>query len=232
MRVAVIGAGHVGLVTSAGLASLGHDVMVTDSDRDKMELLRHGDPPFYETGLADLVVREMAAGRLRLSSGYPEPLAHADVVFICVGTPPHAHGEANLLAVERAAIEVARHAGNGTVVVEKSTVPAGTAERIRLIIARERPEARFEIVSNPEFLREGSAIADFLEPDRILVGADSRWAFEVMQRLYEPLTRRGHTLIETDIQTAELAMHACNAFTRAQDLIRKRPGSDLRAGRS
>ena len=212
MKVAVVGAGHVGLVTSAGLASLGHDVVATDSDEEKIGLLLRGEPSFYEPGLAELLVAETAAGRLRFSSHARDALTNAEVVFICVGTPPSAEGEANLLAVERSAIEVARHAPEDAVVVEKSTVPAGTAERLGQTLARERPGATFELVSNPEFLREGRAVRDFFEPDRILVGADSRRGFETMRRLYEPLTRRGYPLIETDIRTAELAKHACNAF--------------------
>jgi UDPglucose 6-dehydrogenase len=141
-------------------------------------------------------------------------LARADVIFICVGTPARANGEANLLAVEEAARTVARHARPGAVVVEKSTVPAGTADRVRRTLMHLRPDIAddIEVVSNPEFLREGTALFDALQPDRILIGASSQEAFEVMRRLYDRLIAQGSALIETDVATAELAKHACNAF--------------------
>lgn len=212
MKVAVIGAGHVGLVTAVGLASLGHRVAGTDSDGERIAQLSRGTVPFHEPGLADLLERQVGTDRLRFSSDVSDAVPEAEVVFICVGTPPRSDGEANLIAVERAARELAGHASDGVVVADKSTVPAGTAERVRLTLSRERPDLRFDVASNPEFLREGSALKDVLEPERILVGAESERAFEVMRHVYEPLTRGGHRLIEVDIRTAELAKHACNAF--------------------
>ncbi len=212
MRVAVIGTGHVGLVTAVTLASLGHEVAGLDADAEKIEVLRRGAMPFFEPGLQALLEEQAAAGRLRFELHAADALPGAEIVFICVGTPANPDGEANLAAVERAAVDIAHHADEGAVVVGRSTVPAGTAERIRETLRRDRPDARFHLVSSPEFLREGSAIRDSLEPDRLVVGADDEAGLAAMRRLYEPLIRTGVLLIETDIKTAELAKHASNAF--------------------
>jgi UDPglucose 6-dehydrogenase len=212
MRVAVIGAGHVGLVTAVTIAQLGHDVMASDNDPEKIAELDEGRAPFFEPGLED-AMRDNSE-RLKFTSVGAEAIADADVVFVCVGTPPRASGEANLAAVEQVAREIARHATGRTVVVDKSTVPAGTARRVLRTLARERPELAesIAVVSSPEFLREGKALEDSLNPERILVGGDSEWAFKTMRTLYRPLLDKGCELIETDIETAELAKHACNAF--------------------
>ncbi|MDQ4143022.1 MAG: UDP-glucose/GDP-mannose dehydrogenase family protein [Actinomycetota bacterium] len=214
MQVGVIGTGHVGLSTCVSLAALGHQVVGTDSDHEKVAMLKAGTTPFFEPGLDELLHEETASGRLLFSSDAHEAIAGAEVVFICVGTPPRVSGEANLKAVEAAAREVARHATGQTVIVEKSTVPAGTAQRLRRTLQRERPDfaVNLEVVSNPEFLREGRALEDSLNPDRILIGAEAGWPFEVMRSLYAQLIADGCPLIETDIHTAELAKHACNAF--------------------
>lgn len=212
MNVAVIGTGHVGLVTCVALSSLGHEVVGTDVDGDKISLLTSGVCPFFEPGLEEALRREMAGGRLSFTPEASEALRDADVVFICVGTPARSNGEANLVAMESSAREIAHHARDGVVVVEKSTVPAGTAERVRTTLARERMGFRFDVASNPEFLREGTALQDTLEPDRIVIGVESELAREMLRRLYRPLTDRGYRLIETDITTAELAKHASNAF--------------------
>lgn len=212
MKVAVMGTGHVGLVTGVALASIGHDVVGTDIDGEKISRLAEGISPFFEPGLDEALRHEMATNRLSFTHAASEALRDAEVVFICVGTPARANGEANLVAMEGAARDIARHGRDGVVVVEKSTVPAGTAERVRDTLARERHGLRFELASNPEFLREGSALRDALEPDRIVIGVESPVASEVLRRLYAPLTDRGHPLIETDIATAELAKHASNAF--------------------
>ena len=212
MNVTVMGTGHVGLVTSVALASLGHRVVGTDVDEEKISRLMEGICPFYEPGLDEALGREMAAGRLSFSLEASQALAEAEAVFVCVGTPARSNGEANLVAMESSAREIARHAPDGVVVIEKSTVPAGTAERVRHTLAQERSGFRFDVASNPEFLREGSALRDALEPDRIVVGVESERARDVLRRLYEPLTDRGFRLMETDIATAELAKHASNAF--------------------
>jgi UDPglucose 6-dehydrogenase len=214
MRVAVLGTGHVGLVTAATLAHLGHDVTGFDSDPRKMEQLRAGTSPFYEPGLEELVAEVVSTGKLTFADGLEDAIPGRDVVFICVGTPARASGEANLVAVEAAGREVAAHVSGRTLLVEKSTVPAGTARRLKTTLVRERPDLQAElaVASNPEFLREGRAIEDSLRPDRILIGADDDWAFDMLRSLYEPLTTKGVPLIETNIATAELSKHASNAF--------------------
>ena len=212
MKVGVIGTGHVGLPTAATLAHIGHDVTATDADQEKIEVLRRGGMPFFEPALEDLVRGEVEVGRLRFTADPAEALTDARVAFVCVGTPPRSSGEANLIAVERSAEIVARHAAGPTVVVEKSTVPAGTAARVAEILARHRSDGALTVACNPEFLREGSAVEDSLRPDRILVGSDSEEALAVMRELFAPLVRDDTRWIETDLHTAELAKHANNAF--------------------
>jgi UDPglucose 6-dehydrogenase len=236
VRVGVIGCGHVGLVAAAALAELGHRVVGTDADLEKLTWLERGEIPFFEPGLPELVAAGRATGRLRFAETIAGAVAGCEVVFICVGTPAREDGSANLLAVETAARTVARFATGPVVVVQRSTVPAGTAHRVRRALAQERPEIHFQVVSNPEFLREGQAIKDSLHPDRILVGANSLAAFEKMRRLYAPLLSTGCQLIETDIETAELSKHACNAFlamkisfANALARICERAGADVTA---
>ncbi|MGH2808688.1 MAG: UDP-glucose dehydrogenase family protein [Actinomycetota bacterium] len=212
MRIGVIGTGHVGLVTCATLAALGHDVTGTDADAEKIAIIRSGRSPFHEPGLEELMNRETAAGRLSFTADAAPAIAGVDVVFLCVGTPPKASGEASLVAVESAARTVAREATGPLVVVEKSTVPAGTARRVQRTFDFERSSHTFHVCSNPEFLREGHAVQDSLEPERILIGAESDVARDAMQNVYAPLIEKGVRLIETDLNTAELAKHACNAF--------------------
>jgi UDPglucose 6-dehydrogenase len=214
MRVGVIGTGHVGLITCASFAAVGHDVVGTDADRTKIDALLAGDMPFHEPGVADSIREGVAAGRLTFAFETAEAVREADVVFVCVGTPPRATGEANLVAVDQAVREAMHHARPGLVIAEKSTVPAGTADRVVRAVALQRPDlaASVEVVSNPEFLREGHALEDAMHPERILVGAATESAFARMRTLYQPFTAQGSRLIETDIRTAELAKHACNAF--------------------
>jgi UDPglucose 6-dehydrogenase len=211
MRVAVIGTGHVGLVTSASLASIGHDVVGIDDDRRKVERLRSGQLPIYEPGLEQLVEDGVAAGRLRFTHDPAEGMPGIEVAFVCVGTPQGPEGEANLLAVEQAARAIGKHADRDMVVVHKSTVPIQTAERVSRVL-RMTTGHRILVVSNPEFLREGQAVEDSLHPDRILVGSDDPGAFEVMRNLYAPLLKEAPAYFEVDLRTAELAKHACNAF--------------------
>ncbi len=212
MRVGVIGAGHVGLPTAAALAQIGHEVVVHDIDAEKVERLERGDVPFFELGMLDLIRSGVESQRLRFSTEMQEVVEDARVVFICVGTPPLASGAANLLAVEEAAEAIATHTNGPLVVVHKSTVPAGTAERVGEVLRRTNSAGDFQVVSNPEFLREGNAVEDSLRPNRILVGSDSPEALEVMADLYRPIIEGGTRWIETNVRTAELAKHACNAF--------------------
>ncbi|MDQ3985588.1 MAG: UDP-glucose/GDP-mannose dehydrogenase family protein [Actinomycetota bacterium] len=238
VRTGVVGTGHVGLVTAVALSSLGHEVVGTDSDDEKIARLKDGEVPFFEPGVQELLTQEMESGRLTFTTSYAEAVPGAEAVLISVGTPTRASGEANLIAVEHAARDVARHATGRVVVVEKSTVPTGTAKRLRSTLHRERPDLAddLEVACNPEFLREGRALEDSLRPDRILVGAESETAFATMRRLYKPLTERGCELIETDISTAELTKHASNAFLAlkisfANALARlcERSGADVEA---
>ncbi|HYG71595.1 MAG TPA: UDP-glucose/GDP-mannose dehydrogenase family protein [Actinomycetota bacterium] len=236
MNVTVMGTGHVGLVTSVALASLGNRVVGTDIDAEKISLLSAGTSPFFEPGLEDALREEMRAGRLSFTEEPGAALRDADVVFICVGTPARENGEANLVAMETSARAIATYAPDGVVVVEKSTVPAGTAERVRATLARHRRGFQFDVASNPEFLREGTALRDTLEPDRIVIGVESERAGAILRRLYRPLTDKGYRLIETDITTAELAKHASNAFlamkisyANAIARICERAGADVAA---
>ena len=212
MKVAVIGTGHVGLITAVTLASIGHEVAAADVDAEKIETLRRGEAPFCDPRLQELLDEQVASGGLSFEHEARDVLPGADIVFICVGTPANPDGEANLAAVERSAADIARYADDGVVVVGKSTVPAGTAERIRATFERDRPDATLHLVSNPEFLREGTAVEDALQPERLLVGTEDPAGLDAMRRLYAPLIDGGVRLIETDVATAELAKQATNAF--------------------
>jgi UDPglucose 6-dehydrogenase len=212
--VGVIGTGHVGTITCLSLAAVGHRVVGCDADPRKVAALLEGRMPFHEPAAQKSLKEQLALGRLAFTTDIAGAVTGADVVFICVGTPARASGEANLVAVEQAVRGVAGAATGPLVLVEKSTVPAGTAAHLERIVVQERPElaGALDVVSNPEFLREGRALNDALHPDRILVGASSRRAFEVMRRLYRSFLDDGVRLIETDITSAELAKHASNAF--------------------
>ena len=214
MNVGVVGTGHVGLVTCLSLASIGHRVVGFDVDPQKVSSLAEGRMPFHEPGAQEMLEAQSASGRLSFADDIAPAVAGAEVVFICVGTPVRASGEANLLAVEQAARRIARAATGPLVIVEKSTVPPGTSTQLERTLAEERPDlvGKLDLLSNPEFLREGRGLEDALHPDRILVGGSSSEAFEVIRRLYRPLTDAGVPLIETDMTSAELAKHASNAF--------------------
>jgi UDPglucose 6-dehydrogenase len=212
MKVAIIGTGRVGLVSCVALATLGHDVVGIDVDDGKLELLSSGVSPFYEPGLQEALARELTAGRLRFTSSVEDALARAEIIFICVGTPSRDDGEANLVEVERAVRDIARHAADGAIVVAKSTVPAGTADSVRRTLRRDGGARFMEVASNPEFLREGMALRDALEPDRIVVGVETTRSRDALERLYQPMIAAGIPFIVTDTRTAELAKHASNAF--------------------
>lgn len=211
MKVAVIGVGHVGLVTAATLAHFGHDVVGLDEDFAKIDTLQSGVAPFYEPGLQDLLDEVLGSGKLRFTKDASSAIEGANCAFICVGTPARADGEANLLAVENAAWAVARSATGDLVVIQKSTVPVSTADRLHQIFAKATPHDVL-LVSSPEFLREGAAVEDSLKPDRILVGSDDPKAHALMRELYAPVLGGNCRYFEVDIHTAELAKHACNAF--------------------
>ncbi|MEX2642816.1 MAG: UDP-glucose/GDP-mannose dehydrogenase family protein [Acetobacterales bacterium] len=213
MRIAMIGTGYVGLVSGACFSEFGVDVICVDKDVEKIDRLCRGEIPIYEPGLDDYVQRNVAAGRLHFSTDLPSAVKDADAVFIAVGTPTRrGDGYADLSYVYAAAREVAGAMEGYTVVVTKSTVPVGTGREVERIIAAERPGVDFDMVSNPEFLREGSAIEDFVRPDRIVIGVESDRAMQVMRGLYRPLYLNETPIVATTLETAEIIKYAANAF--------------------
>src|SRR5215213_9374459 len=213
MQVAIIGSGYVGLVSGACFADFGHVVCCVDKDPDKIARLREGEMPIYEPGLAELVDNNVRPGRLSFTTRLAEAVRRADAVFIAVGTPSRrGDGFADLSFVYQAAREIAAELDGYTVVVTKSTVPVGTGDEVERIIAETAPRARFAVVSNPEFLREGAAIADFKRPDRVVVGTEDEPAKAVMTELYRPLYLNQAPLLFTSRRTAELTKYAANAF--------------------
>ena len=218
MRIAVIGTGYVGLVSGACFSEFGVSVTCVDTDAAKIARLRRGEMPIYEPGLEALVADNTAAGRLSFTTELLPAIEGAGAVFIAVGTPSRrGDGHADLSYVFAAAAEIGRalaetRAGGYTVVVTKSTVPVGTGREVAAILHRVCPNARFDVASNPEFLREGSAIEDFMRPDRVVIGADSDRAREVMRQVYRPLYLSETPMLFTDIETAELVKYAANAF--------------------
>ncbi|HLQ62959.1 MAG TPA: UDP-glucose/GDP-mannose dehydrogenase family protein [Candidatus Acidoferrales bacterium] len=209
-RVAVAGAGYVGLTTAACLADLGNDVLVVDVDEAKVRQLRRHRVPFFEPGLQEVVERNARAGRLRFTCSYKEALVGAEYVFIAVATPEGKRGEADLSAVEQAATSIAESMTGPLIIVNKSTVPIGTGDLVSKIVRRHNGRYPFDVASNPEFLREGSALQDFMRPDRVVIGADSAEAAARVARLYEPLG--APVLITPSIYTAEMIKYASNAF--------------------
>ena len=213
MRVAMIGTGYVGLVSGACLSEFGHEVACIDVDADKIAALKRGEMPIYEPGLAALVAANLGAGRLSFSTELEPAVAAADAALIAVGTPGRrGDGHADVSYVMQAASEIAAALDGPTTVVTKSTVPVGTGRKVRELIAKARPDADFDIAANPEFLREGSAINDFMHPDRVVVGAETERAREVMRDLYRPLFLLETPVIFTTMETAELIKYAANTF--------------------
>ncbi len=213
MRIAVIGTGYVGLVSGACFSEFGLDVVCVDKDAGKIAGLKAGKMPIYEPGLEALVENNVRANRLSFSTDLKASVKSADAVFIAVGTPSRrGDGHADLSYVHDAAREIAEAMDHYTVVVTKSTVPVGTGREVARIIRETRPTADFDVCSNPEFLREGSAIGDFMRPDRVVIGADSDLAREVMRRLYRPLYLIETPIVFTSIETAELIKYAANTF--------------------
>jgi UDPglucose 6-dehydrogenase len=209
----MIGSGYVGLVTGACIAEWGHHVICVDRDTRKIADLQLGKMPIYEPGLDTLVSRNVAHGRLTFSPSTDDAVADADAVFIAVGTPPkHGNGDADLSYVYAAAQEIAQSARSGAIIVTKSTVPVGTGDIIERIVRLTRPQADIPVVSNPEFLREGSAISDFQQPDRVVIGTDDARARDVMMQIYEPLCSTNVKIVTTERRTAELIKYAANAF--------------------
>ena len=213
MQVAMIGTGYVGLVSGACFSEFGINVVCVDNDAGKIERLNRGEMPIYEPGLDTLVAGNVAAGRLSFTTDLPSAVDGADAVFIAVGTPTRrGGGHADLSYVYQAAREIAESMSAYTVVVNKSTVPVGTGREVEAIIRETRPDAEFDVVSNPEFLREGSAIEDFMRPDRVVIGAETDRAREVMRQIYRPLSLIERPIVFTTRQSSELIKYAANTF--------------------
>ena len=252
MKITVIGTGYVGLVSGTCLADVGNDVLCLDVDASKIRMLQEGGIPIYEPGLEAMVKKNVAAGRLRFTTSVEEAAAFGTIQFIAVGTPPDEDGSADLQYVVAAARGIGKHMTEYKVVVDKSTVPVGTADKVRAAIAEElkaRGQAiDYSVVSNPEFLKEGAAIEDFMKPDRIVVGVDDPRAAELMRQLYAPFQRNHERLIVMDVRSAELTKYAANAMLATRisfmnelanlaeklgadiELVRQGIGSDPRIG--
>ena len=247
MRIAIVGTGYVGLVAGTCFAESGNDVTCIDIDENKIKNLKDGIVPIYEPGLEELLKRNVRDGRLHFTSDISTAIPTAQVVFIAVGTPPGEDGSADLKYVLAAARSVGENMQQYTVVVDKSTVPVGTAARVHEAI-RSVTDCEFDVVSNPEFLKEGAAIDDFLKPDRVVIGSSSQRAADTMDELYEPFVRTGNPIIHMDVPSAELTKYAANAMLATRisfmneianictrvgakiDMVRKGIGSDARIG--
>ena len=216
MKITIIGTGYVGLVSGACLSDLGNDVVCLDVDKDKIALLKSGGIPIHEAGLEALVKRNAQAGRLRFTTEVEESVHHGTVQFIAVGTPPDEDGSADLSHVVAAARSIGRHMRDYKVVVDKSTVPVGTADRVREAIAEELKargtEVPYSVVSNPEFLKEGAAVEDFMKPDRVVIGSEDERATQIMRAVYAPLQRNHERMMVMDVRSAELTKYAANAM--------------------
>lgn len=253
MNIAIVGTGYVGLVSGACFAEMGIDVTCIDIDTDKITRLRHGEIPIYEPGLEDMVKRNMEAGRLHFTTSLTETLPDVEVVFSAVGTPPDEDGSADLRYVLEVAREFGRNIDRYTLLVTKSTVPVGTAAKVREVIREELTrrgvDIPFDVASNPEFLKEGAAIKDFMSPDRVVVGTESEDARKVMERLYRPFMLVSDRMIFTDIPSAEMIKYAANSMLATRisfmndianlcelvgadvNMVRKGIGSDTRIGK-
>ncbi|HYM21341.1 MAG TPA: UDP-glucose/GDP-mannose dehydrogenase family protein [Candidatus Kapabacteria bacterium] len=247
MNISIIGTGYVGLVTGAGLAETGHTVTCMDILPEKIEMLRHGEIPIYEPGLEEIVQFNAAEGRLRFTTSYEEAVADSSVIFFALPTPQSDNGSADLSRVMQCAETIAKLIKEPKVIVNKSTVPVGTAERVKKIFEA-HTIIPVEVVSNPEFLKEGAAVQDFLKPDRIVIGSSNPKAIEIMQELYEPFVRTGNPIYVMDEKSAELTKYAANAMLALRisfmneianisdrvganvDMIRRGIGSDARIG--
>ncbi len=216
MKVTIIGTGYVGLVTGACLAETGNDVLCIDNDRNKIERILKGDIPIYEPGLGRLINRGVESGLLNFSVDIEDGVRHGQILMIAVGTPPNEDGSADLSHVLTVAGDIGKHINEHRVIVTKSTVPVGTADKVRTTVeaalADRGVDVEFDVVSNPEFLKEGAAIDDFMKPDRIVVGADSSRAIDMMRSLYAPYNRSHDRVMVMDIRSAELTKYAANAM--------------------
>src|SRR5919106_1424378 len=249
MKIAVVGTGYVGLVAGACLAESGNDVICVDKDAAKVNMLRRGKVPIYEPGLEELVRRNKAEGRLVFTTDLAKGVRASEVIFIAVGTPQGEDGSADLRHVMNVARDIARTMNGYKVIVNKSTVPVGTAEKVREVVRRETTHP-FSVVSNPEFLKQGAAVDDFMKPDRVVIGAEDDRAAEIMVKMHKPFTRTGAPIMVMDCASAELSKYAANALLATKisfmneianvcelfgadvDRVRQAVGSDRRIGPS
>jgi UDPglucose 6-dehydrogenase len=253
MKITIVGTGYVGLVTGACFSEVGIEVTCVDIDKKKIEELKNGIMPIYEPGLEAMVLRNIKKGRLNFSTNLSECLDDVSVVFGAVGTPPDEDGSADLKYVLQVATEVGQHMNDYLLMITKSTVPVGTAEKVRTaiddVLAKRNVDIKFDVASNPEFLKEGAAVDDFLKPDRIVVGVDSAGAQKVVEKLYKPFTMNGHPIIFMDIVSAEMTKYTANSMLATKisfmndianlceivgadvNAVRKGIGSDKRIGR-
>ena len=212
MKISMIGAGYVGLVSGACLADLGNLVYCVDKNKNKIDILNNGDIPFYEPGLKELVNKNFISGRLKFTSNLNTAVKKSDIIFICVGTPESKNQSADLKYVFNAAKEISKNINKFKIIIIKSTVPVTTGDKLEKIISRKKSKKFFEVVSNPEFLREGEAIRDFRYPDRIVVGSNNKSVIKKLETLYEPLIKKGAKFFTTNRRGAELIKYASNAF--------------------
>jgi UDPglucose 6-dehydrogenase len=247
MKTCVVGVGYVGLVTAACLAEAGNEVICVDKDEDKIRRLQGGTIPIYETGLTELVIRNGRLGRLRFTTDLKVGVDKSEVIFLAVGTPSAEDGSVDMTAIEAVATEIARHLTDYRIIVTKSTVPVGTCQRVSNLI-QSQTSVPFDYVSNPEFLKEGAAVEDFMSPDRIIIGTTSERARDTMKHLYGPFMRRSNRLILMDPASAEMTKYAANTMLAARislmneisslcekvgadvELVRRGVGSDSRIG--
>ena len=249
MKIAVVGTGYVGLVTGTCFAETGNEVICVDIDKNKVEKMQRGEVPIYEPDLDVLFERNQRQGRLKFTTNLKEAVDVAEVIFLALPTPPGEGGEADLKYILGVAKDLSTLITRYTVVVDKSTVPVGTAEKVHAALVENLDEGLFDVVSNPEFLREGVAVDDFLKPDRVVIGTDSTRAEEVMRRLYEPFVRSGNPIIFMDLRSAEMTKYAANSYLATRisfmneianlcekagadvDAVRRGMGSDSRIGK-
>ncbi len=225
MKIAVIGSGYVGLTTSACFAEMGNTVISVDKDENKIEMLQAGKVPIYEPGLEDMILRNMTAKRLNFTLDTKQAVQDSQIIFIAVGTPPGEDGSADLQYVIAAAEEIASYLNEPKIIVNKSTVPVGTAdlvnEKIQEVLNARGVDINYAVVSNPEFLKEGSAIDDFMSPDRVVIGTDNPKAGEIMRTLYEPFCRTNDRILIMGIRSAEMAKYAANSFLATMQMLQK-----------
>lgn len=248
MKITVIGTGYVGLVTGVCFAESGNRVVCVDIDENKVKLLKQGIPTIYEPGLETLLKKNVESNRIHFTTNIQEGIEHGKVIFLALPTPPNEDGSADLKYVLQTADIIGKNLTEYKVIVDKSTVPVGTGEKVKSVIAQ-HTTVPFDVVSNPEFLKEGVAVEDFMKPERVVIGAESEKAFKIMRELYEPFLRSGNPLIEMDIRSAELTKYAANAFLAMKisfmneianlctilgadvDNVRKGIGTDSRIGK-